>query len=126
MNRQLAALRKQVEETRAVISSEGMLQMMRGQEDLRRNSASLRGSIDELQKAQADSATQMRNFYLDLDSRIQALKQKMPAHEASVSAPAASEPAPEVDRPGYAVRAGLRTEDSGLSNCERTSKTALH
>jgi len=98
-NRQLTALRKQVEDTRAVVTSEGMLQMMRSQEDLRRNAAALRGSIDELQKAQADSATQMRNFYLDLDSRIQTLKQKIPAHEASIRTPAASEPAVEVERP---------------------------
>ena len=99
LTRQLTTMRKQVEETRAVITSEGLLQMMRGLEDVRRNSASLRGSIDELQKAQADSANQIRNFYLDLDSRIQALKQKIPAREASVSAPAVSEPAPEGERP---------------------------
>ena len=91
LTRQLTTMRKQVEETRAVITSEGLLQMMRGLEDVRRNSASLRGSIDELHKAQADSANQIRNFYLDLDSRIQALK-KMPAQEAAA-------PAPEVERP---------------------------
>ena len=102
MSRQLAVLRKQVEETRAVITSESMLQMMRGLEDVRRNSASLRGSIDELQKAQADSATQSRNFYLDLDARIQAVKQKLATHESSASAPKATEtagPAPEADKP---------------------------
>ena len=99
LTRQLTTIRKQVEETRTVITSEGLLQMMRGLEDVRRNSASLRGSIEELQKAQGDSAAQIRNFYLDLDSRIQALKQKIPAHEASVSAPAASPPAPDVERP---------------------------
>ena len=95
LTRQLTTMRKQVDETRAVITSEGLLQMMRGLEDQRRSTASLRGSIDELQKAQADSVNQTRNFYLDLDSRIQSLKQKTPAHEASVSAPAVSEPAPE-------------------------------
>lgn len=116
MNRQLVALRKQVEETRAVITSEGLLQMMRGLEDVRRNSASLRGSIEELQKSQTDSAAQSRNYYLDLDTRIQALKQKnldldsriqnlkakLPAHEASASAPPAAAEgaaAPEADRP---------------------------
>jgi TolA binding protein trimerisation len=74
LTRQLAKLSKQVEETRAVIGSEGLLQMMRELEDERRDSATLRGSIEELQKAQMDSATQARNFYLDLDTRIQALK----------------------------------------------------
>ena len=72
--RQLVTLGKQVEETRAVITSEGLLQLMRDQEDARRNSAALRGSIEELQKAQMDAATQAKNFYLDLDARIQALK----------------------------------------------------
>jgi chromosome segregation ATPase len=72
--RQLATLGKQVEETRLVISSEGLLQLMREQEESRRNSAALRGSIEDLQKAQLDAATQARNFYLDLDARIQALK----------------------------------------------------
>ena len=72
--RQLATLGKQVEETRAVITSEGLLQLMREQEEARRNSAALRGSIEELQKAQMDAATQIRNFYVDLDARIQALK----------------------------------------------------
>jgi len=71
--RQLATLSKQLEETRAVISSEGLLDLMREQEEGRRNSAALRGSIEELQKAQMDSATQAKNFYLDLDARIQAL-----------------------------------------------------
>ena len=95
LTRQLTTMRKQVDETRAVITSEGLLQMMRGLEDQRRSTASLRGSIDELQKAQADSVNQIRSFYLDLDSRIQSLKQKTPAHEASVRAPAVSAPAPE-------------------------------
>ena len=72
--RQLATLGKQVEETRAVITSEGLLQLMREQEEARRNSAALRGSIEELQKAQTDAATQVKNFYVDLDARIQALK----------------------------------------------------
>ena len=107
LSRQLVSLRKQVEETRAVINSEGLLQMMRELEDVRRNSASLRGSIEELQKAQADSAAQARNYYLDLDSRVRQFKQPapQPAHETeSGTPPAASVPqaagtAAEPDRP---------------------------
>jgi chromosome segregation ATPase len=82
-SRQLVGLRKQVEDTRSVMSSEGLLQLMRGVEDLRRSSASLRGSIDELQKAQNDAAAQTKNFYIDLDTRIRLLKQ------ASLAAPGA-------------------------------------
>ncbi|MEO8004196.1 MAG: YbgF trimerization domain-containing protein [Betaproteobacteria bacterium] len=74
-NRQLVALRKQVEDTRSVMSSEGLLELMRGLEDVRRSSASLRGSIEELEKAQSDAATQTRNFYVDLDARVRLLKQ---------------------------------------------------
>ncbi|HEX4986625.1 MAG TPA: YbgF trimerization domain-containing protein [Burkholderiales bacterium] len=79
MTQQLASLRKQVEDTRAVMSSEGLLQMMRGLEDVRRSSASLRGSLDELQKAQSDVAGQMKNYYVDLDTRLRALKQQQAA-----------------------------------------------
>lgn len=92
-NRQLVSLRKQVEDTRSVMSSEGLLQLMRGLEDVRRNSASLRGSIDELQKAQSDAAAQTRNFYVDLDTRVRLLKQgSAPAkpeggHEEALVAP---------------------------------------
>ena len=96
LTRQLATLRQQVEETRSVISSEGLLQLMRELEDVRRNSASLRGSIEELQKAQADSAAQVRNYYLDLDSRVRRLKQPAPqtADETdSGTPPAVSVPA---------------------------------
>jgi chromosome segregation ATPase len=105
LTRQLIFVRKQVEDARLAISSESLLQMMREVEDMRRNTASMRGAIDELQKAQTDSAGQARNYYLDLDTRIQTLKQKnqeldgriqaldqkvlAPAHEAEASAPAA-------------------------------------
>ena len=95
LSRQIVSLRKQVEETRSVIGSEGLLQMMRELEDMRRNSASLRGSIDELQKAQSDAAAQIRNYYLDLDARVRLLKQPatQPAQETDSSVPAAPEPA---------------------------------
>lgn len=95
LTRQFDALRKQTEETRAVISSEGLLRMMRELEDVRRNSASLRGSIEELQKAQADSAAQARNYYLDLDSRIRLLKPPAPqaVPETESRSPPSSEPA---------------------------------
>jgi chromosome segregation ATPase len=70
----LATLSKQVDETRSVINSQGLLQMMRDLEEEQRNTAMLRGSIEELQKAQTDSAMQAKNFYLDLDARVQSLK----------------------------------------------------
>jgi chromosome segregation ATPase len=75
LTRQLATLRKQVEETRSVVGSQGLLQMMRELEDVRRNSASMRGSIEELQKGQVDAAEQARNYYRDLDTRVRQLKQ---------------------------------------------------
>ncbi len=126
LSKQNETLSKQVEQTRSVISSEGLLQMMRELEDVRRNSASLRGSIEELQQAQVDAATKGRNFYVDLDtriqalikaqadfaaqarafyldfdSRIQALKQNLPAPgpEGKVSIPAAPLPATTSNSP---------------------------
>jgi predicted nucleic acid-binding Zn-ribbon protein len=97
LTRQLATLRKQVEDTRSVLSSESLLQMMRELEGVRRNSASLRGSIEELQKAQADSAAQARNYFLDLDSRVRQLKQ--PAPQPAAAAESAVAPAAEPDHP---------------------------
>jgi predicted nucleic acid-binding Zn-ribbon protein len=95
LTRQLASLRKQVEEMRSVISSEGLLQMMRELEDVRRNSASLRGAIEELRKAQADSAAQARTYYIDLDTRVRQMKQpaSQKVDKTESRAPAASEPA---------------------------------
>jgi TolA binding protein trimerisation len=89
-------MRKQVEDTRAVLGSEGLLQMMRELEDMRRNSASMRGLIDELRKAQADTAAQSKNYYLDLDSRVRQLKQPdpRPVRQIESTAPLESEPAP--------------------------------
>jgi len=78
LTRQLATMRKQVDDTRAALGSGGLLQMMREMEDMRRSSAALRGSIDELQKVQSDSAAQSRSYYLDLDSRLRQLKQAAP------------------------------------------------
>jgi predicted nucleic acid-binding Zn-ribbon protein len=101
LSRQFVSLRKQVEETRAVINSEGLLQMMRELEDVRRNSASLRGSIEELQRAQADSAAQARNYYLDLDSRVRQLKQ--PAPPASGTDAAGTDAAGTAAEPDHPV-----------------------
>jgi len=89
LTQQITALSKEVAETRALINSEGLLQLMREVEDLRRNSASLRGSIDELQKSQADAAVQIRNFYVDLDTRIRLLKQSPGQQAVKQNSPAA-------------------------------------
>jgi len=89
LTQQITALSKEVAETRALINSEGLLQLMREVEDLRRNSASLRGSIEELQKSQADAAVQIRNFYVDLDTRIRLLKQSSGQQAVKQNSPAA-------------------------------------
>jgi chromosome segregation ATPase len=96
LTRQIATMRKQVDDTRAMLGSGGLLQMMREMEDMRRGSAALRGSIDELQKAQADSSAQSKNYYLDLDSRLRQLKQAAPppVHQTDSGGPPESAPAP--------------------------------
>lgn len=89
MARQLQTLQGQVAETRTIISSEGLLKLMRDLQGVQRDTAALRGSIEELEHGQTAAATRNRNFYLDLDSRIQALKQKMSQQaEAAAAAPA--------------------------------------
>lgn len=75
--RQLAGLRTQVEELRAALGSESFLRMMREIEGARQDTASVRGAFEELQRAQADASTRFRNYYVDLDTRIRNMKQKV-------------------------------------------------
>jgi chromosome segregation ATPase len=89
LTQQITALSKEVADTRALINSEGLLQLMREVEDLRHNSALLRGSIEELQKAQADAAVQIKNFYVDLDTRIRLIKQATGQQAVKQNSPAA-------------------------------------
>ncbi|MFL6580127.1 MAG: YbgF trimerization domain-containing protein [Burkholderiales bacterium] len=97
MTQQIAALSKEVADTRALINSEGLLQLMREVEDLRHNSAMLRGSIEELQKAQADAAVQIKNFYVDLDTRIRLMKQGAGQQAVKQNSPAAQPAGPAQD-----------------------------
>ena len=71
LNRQMQTLQVQMTETRSVLSSEGMLKLMRDLQNVQRDTAVLRGAIQELEHGQAESATRTRNFYTDLDARIQ-------------------------------------------------------
>ena len=89
LTQQIAVLGKEVADTRALINSEGLLHLMREVEDLRQNTALLRGSIEELQKAQADAAVQIKNFYVDLDTRIRLMKQTTGQQSAKQNSPAA-------------------------------------
>lgn len=75
--RQIAQLRTQVEELRVALGSESFLRMMREIEGARQDTAALRGEFEALQKAQADAATRFRNYYVDLDTRIRTMKQKI-------------------------------------------------
>ena len=94
--RQITGLGKQIADTRSLINSEGLLQLMRDVEDMRRSTASLRGLIDELQKTQSDSAAQVKNFYIDLDTRLRLLKQNVAQRPSKPdSSPAPLAPAPE-------------------------------
>lgn len=75
--RQIAGLLTQVEELRVALGSESFLRMMREIEGARQDTASLRGAFEELQKSQADAAVRFRNYYVDLDTRIRTMKQKV-------------------------------------------------
>jgi chromosome segregation ATPase len=91
MTKQLQTLQVQVSETRSIISSEGLLKLMRELQGVQRDTAALRGAIEELEHGQTEAAARAKNYYLDLDTRIQALKQKMAqqAAETPAVAPAA-------------------------------------
>jgi septal ring factor EnvC (AmiA/AmiB activator) len=86
----LANLLAAREEQRRQLDENGVAftDLRRELEDVRRNSASLRGAIEELRKAQADSAAQARIYYIDLDSRVRQMKQpaSQPAAEPRNSA----------------------------------------
>ena len=97
MAKQLQTLQGQVAETRAIISSEGLLKVMRDLQGVQRDTAALRGSIEELEHGQTEAAARTKNFYLDLDSRIQSLKQKMSQQEAAAASRAAEVPAQEAE-----------------------------
>lgn len=95
--KQLQALRTQLDETRAVMSSESLLQLRRELQGVQKENAVLRGSLDDLHHAQAEAAARSRNQYLDLDSRIHAMKQK--AQEVPAHVPSAAVEVAPVDHP---------------------------
>jgi chromosome segregation ATPase len=105
LTRELATLRAQVEETRSVINSRGLIDLMRQVEGVRRETAVLRGSIEEMQQGQSEAAGRTRNFYTDLDARIQALKRELSQHAAQAgsrpddAAPAVAPPSEPPPRP---------------------------
>lgn len=99
LTRQMQALQVQVTETRSVLSSEGMLKLMRDVQNVQRDTAALRGAMQELEHGQAESATRTRNFYTDLDARIQALKQKLSQQAAEIPAPQHETPVHETTAP---------------------------
>jgi predicted nucleic acid-binding Zn-ribbon protein len=91
LTRQVQTLQVQVTETRSVISSEGLLKLMREVQGVQRDTAALRGAIEELEHGQTEAATRSKNYYLDLDARIQALKQNLSRQAEAL--PAAPQPA---------------------------------
>ena len=92
LTRQLQTLQGQVAETRSVISSEGLLKLMRDLQGVQRETAALRGSVEELEHGHAEASARAKSYYLDLDSRIQSLKQKMAQQAAEVPAPESAVP----------------------------------
>lgn len=95
LTRQVQSLQTQVADTRAVLRSESMLELMRGLQNVQRDTAMLRGAIEQLEHGQAESATRARNYYTDLDARIRTLRDKLAEQEAALAAQAARLPAAE-------------------------------
>lgn len=76
LNDQLVLLERQNEETRAAIDSGTMLGMLRDLEGTQRDMAVLRGVVEDMQREQDDARKRLQNYYLDLDTRIQALQEQ--------------------------------------------------
>lgn len=80
---QLAIVNRQNQEMRAVIDSGAMMGMLRDIEAMRRDTSQLRGAVEEVQRQQEAERKRLQNYYLDLDSRIQALQDKQAAARKS-------------------------------------------
>lgn len=76
LREQLAELNRKNEETRAVVDSGAMLGMLRQLEATRRDTAVLRGALEEMQREQEEARKRVQNYYLDLDARIQTLQER--------------------------------------------------
>jgi chromosome segregation ATPase len=85
LNDQLIVLERQNEETRAAIDSGTMLRMLRDLEGTQRDMAVLRGVIEDMQREQDDARKRLQNYYLDLDTRIQALQEQQRERAAAQS-----------------------------------------
>jgi len=73
---QLADLIRENERTRAAIDSGPMLRMLRDLEATQHETTILRGLVEELQREQQESRKRLQDYYVDLDTRIQALQDR--------------------------------------------------
>lgn len=71
---QLAEVNRLQTETLTQLDSGPMLRMLRDLESTQRDTAVLRGALEELQREQEEGRKRVQNYYLDLDARIQALQ----------------------------------------------------
>ncbi len=76
LSAQLTDLSRENEQTRAAIDSGPMLRMLRDLEATQHETTILRGLVEELQREQQESRKRLQDYYLDLDTRIQALQDK--------------------------------------------------
>jgi TolA binding protein trimerisation len=109
MRSQLADLYREGEQTRAAIDSGPMLRMLRDLEATQRDTAVLRGLLEEMQSEQDEARERLRDYYLDLDARIQALQESQERERAAREA--AEGAAPE---DGFAPESSL-TPDPAAS-----------
>ncbi len=83
MRSQLTDLYREGELTRAAIDSGPMLRMLRDLEATQRDTAVLRGLLEEMQSEQDQARERLRDYYVDLDTRIQALQESQERERAA-------------------------------------------
>jgi len=106
MRSQLTDLYREGEQTRAAIDSGPMLRMLRDLEATQRDTAVLRGLLEEMQSEQDQARERLRDYYVDLDTRIQAL-QEVQERERAAREKAAGDAAPEG---GFAPESSLNPD----------------
>lgn len=115
MRTQLADLYREGEEVRAAIDSGPMLRMLRDLETTQRDTAVLRGLMEEMQREQQEGRKRLQDYYVDLDTRIQALQERERAVRENNPDDAADESdfAPESSIDPDALDGGIDDELSG-------------
>ena len=127
LREQLLQLHRSNEETRAVIDSGPMLDMLRQLEGTQRDTSGLRGALEETRLEQQAARKRMQDYYLDLDARIQDLQDReRAAREAEAQldeVDTANRSAPDLSDDAVAAPVTEDMDAAGRAAAERDANT---